>query len=175
MNQEEIADLVDADEDMSDSDEEQPSLRFTSQHVISGMPLTLVKTHMQHDELPNTYIVSHNVLTRGTNGAKIRVAQAESVLIEREEILEMGEEEWFFHMDAESHDTLYGPKSVGILIPRDTFRAGEISVGARRATLLPGARNFSARPAKLFGSCAKLLGGAKLFRPARNCTIYCSN
>ena len=45
----------------------------------------------------------------------------------------------------------YGPKSVGILIPRDTFRAGETSVGARRATLLPAARNFSARPAKLLG------------------------
>ena len=55
----------------------------------------------------------------------------------------------------------YGPKSVGILIPRDTFRARETLAGARRATLLPAARNFSARP-------AKLLGRARNFWAARN-------
>ena len=55
----------------------------------------------------------------------------------------------------------YGPKSFGILIPRDTFRAGETLVAARRATLLPAARNFSARP-------ANILGRARNFWAARN-------
>ncbi|KZV72783.1 hypothetical protein PENSPDRAFT_733272 [Peniophora sp. CONT] len=96
-----------ADEDIFDSDEEsEPSLRFTSQYNLGGLPLTLTTTHTQHDELPHTYVVTHNVHTLNESGDKIRVAQAESVLIDREEVLDEGEDEWFFHMDAESHDAL---------------------------------------------------------------------